>query len=303
VGEDAKAEACFDVCTALWPAFPWTYYHRGLTFLRRENHALAGADFDQVLRLRPGLASAHVSRALARQGMKKYDLAIEDLTTALELGAPETRIYFMRAAARARAGDAEGARRDREEGLRRVPTDAESWVARGVARLPKDVPGALADFEEALKRNAHSLAALQNKAHVLAEIQGRTEEGVRVLNEAVEAYPGYVPSRASRGVLLARLGKRQPALQDAEECLARDSQPATLYQVAGIYALTSRQCADDRLEALRLLSAALRKGYGLDLFARDTDLDPIRKDPEFVRIIAAARTARPQGASAGGSNP
>jgi serine/threonine protein kinase/tetratricopeptide (TPR) repeat protein len=303
VGEDAKAEACFDVCTALWPTFPWSYYHRGLTFLRRENYPLAAADFDQVLRLRPGLASAHVSRALARQGMKQYDLAIEDLTTALELGAPETRIYFTRATARARAGDQEGARRDREEGLRRVPTDAESWAARGVARLPRDVQGALADFEEALKRNPHSLAGLQNKAHVLAELQGRTEEGVRVLNEAVEAYPGYVPSRAARGVLLARLGKRQPALKDAEDCLARDSQPATLYQVAGIYALTSRECAEDRLEALRLLSAALRKGFGLDLLARDTDLDPIRKDPEFVRIVAAARAARSQDASAGGSKP
>jgi serine/threonine protein kinase/Flp pilus assembly protein TadD len=303
VGEDAKAEACFDVCTALWPTFPWTYYHRGLTFLRREKYPLAGADFDQVLRLRPGLTSAYVSRALARQGMKKYDQAIEDLTTALELGAPETRIYFTRATARARAGDQEGARRDREEGLRRVPTDAESWVARGVARLPKDVQGALADFEEALKRNAHSLAGLQNKAHVLAEIQGRNEEGVQVLNEAVAAYPGYVPSRAGRGVLLARLGKRQLALKDAEECLTRDSQPATLYQVAGIYALTSRQSADDRLEALRLLSAAFRKGYGLDLVARDTDLDLIRKDPEFIRIVAAARTARSQGAPAGGSQP
>jgi tetratricopeptide (TPR) repeat protein len=171
-----------------------------------------------------------------------------------------------------------------------------------VARLSQDAPGALADFEEALKRNPHSLSALQNKAHVLAEIQGRTEEAVQVLNEAVAAYPGYVPSRASRGVLLARLGKRTLALKDAEESLARDSQPATLYQVAGIYALTSQQCADDRLEALRLLSAALRRGYGLDLLARDPDLDPIRKDPEFTRIVAAAQTMRSQQA-AGASQP
>jgi tetratricopeptide (TPR) repeat protein len=302
LAEDARAEACFDVCTALWPSFPWTYYHRGLTFLRRENYPLAAADFDQVLRLRPGLTSAYMSRALARLGLKKYDQAIADLTTALDLGATETRIYFMRATARARAGDQEGAREDREEGLRRRPTDAESWSARGLARLPRDVPGALADFQEALKRNPHSLSALQNKAHVLAEIQARTEEAVQVLNEAVAAYPGYVPSRASRGVLLARLGKRTLALKDAEESLARDSQPATLYQVAGIYALTSQQCADDRLEALRLLSAALRRGYGLDLLARDPDLDPIRKDPEFTRIVAAAQTMRSQQA-AGASQP
>ena len=93
-------------------------------------------------------------------------------------------------------------------------------------------------------------------------------------------------------MLHARLGNRTEALADAEECLRRDREPRTVYQVAGIYALTSRVEPADRAEALRLLASALGKGYGMDLVDRDGDLDPIRNDAEFKRIVAAAKALK-----------
>ena len=75
------------------------------------------------------------------------------------------------------------------------------------------------------------------------------------------------------------------ALEDAAYCLARDAEPATLYQVACIYALTSRQEPEDRWDAFRLLSLALRQGYGKDLVAKDPDLDPIRTYPEYPPLL------------------
>jgi hypothetical protein len=113
---------------------------------------------------------------------------------------------------------------------------------------------------------------------------------VRVLDQAVEHYPDYVPSRAGRGVLLARLGQRAEAHADAEESLRRDTKPLTVYQVAGIYAQTSRQEPDDRQEAFRLLSLALRRGFGFDELERDRDLDPIRAHPAFAKLVEVART-------------
>ncbi len=76
------------------------------------------------------------------------------------------------------------------------------------------------------------------------------------------------------------------------ECLRRDREPRTVYQVAGIYALTSATDVADRADALRLLASALGKGYGLDLIDRDHDLDPIRNDTEFKRIVAAAKALK-----------
>src|SRR5262249_14800221 len=136
-----------------------------------------------------------------------------------------------------------------------------------------------------------SLAALQNKAHLLSKL-GRNAEAARALDQAVDLYPDYVPARAGRGVLRARLGDRDAAHRDAEDCLARDKKPLTLYQLAGVYALTSRQDPDDRREAFRLLSAALQKGCGFDLLEADKDLDPIRPCPEFGKLVEAARAIR-----------
>jgi tetratricopeptide (TPR) repeat protein len=135
--------------------------------------------------------------------------------------------------------------------------------------------------------------ALQNCAHVLGEQLGRTEEALEFLNKAVALYPDYVPVRGGRGILLARLGKREPAQRDAEECVLLDSKPSTLYQVAGIYALTCKQYPVDRHEALRLLSSALLKGYGLDRVDKDADFAPLRAYPEYGRLLAAVRALRP----------
>jgi tetratricopeptide (TPR) repeat protein len=298
MGQDRQAEACYDTCAAIWPTFPWVYFNRGLARLRQSDHAGACADFDEVLRLRPGLAEAHINRALARQGLGQFREGAEDLTRGLECGGTETRVYFLRARLREKAGDRAGSRADFAEGLRRQPTDEKSWIARGFARLGDDPEGALADFEQALRANPRSGAALQNKAHVLAERLGRTEEALAALDRAVALYPDAALYRSSRGVLAARLGRRAQAHADAEDALLRDAGPPRLYQAGCIYALTSRQEPEDRTRALHLLSSALRKGYGLDLVDTDHDLDPLRDLPEFRRLIAAVRALGPTGPAA-----
>jgi serine/threonine protein kinase/Tfp pilus assembly protein PilF len=286
LGRHAEAASCYSTCIALAPTLPWLYFKRGTTHLSLKNFADAQADFDHFLRERPGVAEAHINRALAWEGLGKNERALDNITRAIDLHTTQTRAYFIRALLRDRVGDRAGAEQDRATGLRLEPTDELSWVVRGLARARADAQGALADFDRALRLEPRSLDALQNKANVLSEHLARPFEAVRVLHTTIELYPHFVPARAGRGVLLARLGKRREALRDAEECLRLDSQPATLYQVAGIYALTSRQEPDDRQEALFLLASALRRGYGWGLIAIDTDLDPIRCDPEFERLTA-----------------
>src|SRR5205807_10139794 len=117
----------------------------------------------------------------------------------------------------------------------------------------------------------------------------RTQEAIQVLDRAVALYPDDVRPRAGRGVLLARLGQRKAALRDAEAALAQDTSAANLFQVAGIYALTSKKDEEDRREAFRLLSTALRKGFGFEYLEVDHDLDPIRNDLQFRRLVDACR--------------
>ena len=121
----------------------------------------------------------------------------------------------------------------------------------------------------------------------------RNEEALRALDQAVEWFPDYVPARAGRGVYHARLSHRNLAHLDAEESLRRDKSPSNVYQLAGIYALTSRSHPEDRKEALRLLSMALVKDVELlNLLETDKDLDPIRQDKEFAQLVSKSRALR-----------
>jgi tetratricopeptide (TPR) repeat protein len=285
------AAACYSTCIALAPELCWLYFKRGVVYLRAANYEEARADFDRFLLDRPAVPEGYINRALAREGLKEYDQAIRDVTRAIELGTTQTRVYFIRSLLRDRVGDRKGAAEDRQTGVREEPTDELSAVVRGVNRLGTDPKAALADFELAIQFNPRSLEGLQNKASVLADQLGQTGQALSVLDRTVEMYPWFVPARAGRGVLLARLGKRTEALRDAEECLRQDAKPATLYLVAGIYSQTSKQQPQDRDEAIYLLSTALRKGYGKELVAIDTDLDPIRKHPDFRRVSERVKSA------------
>jgi len=286
------ADSSYSTSIALRSEFPWAYYNRGLTELRQRKYADARADFDQALQRRPDMQEALVNRAMAKQGLKLYAEAIQDLTRALELQAPATQVYFLRSQLRQKTGDREGAQRDLALCLRLTPTSDVGWLARGYARMASDPKGAMADLDEALKLNPRLLAGLQNKAHLLGRMN-RNEEALRALDQAVEWFPDYVPARAGRGVYHARLSHRDLAHLDAEESLRRDKSPSNVYQLAGIYALTSRSNPEDRKEALRLLSMALVKDVELvNLLETDKDLDPIRQDKEFTQLVNKSRALR-----------
>jgi eukaryotic-like serine/threonine-protein kinase len=300
LGQDLAAEACFNTCIALDPRFGPLYFKRGLLSLKRNQYQSAREDFERALQDQPEMTEAEINRALACLALGQDQQALADLSLALEQGTPYTRVYLIRAEVRRRLGDLAGAQRDQEEGLRQQPRDELSYLARGQARLGTDPKGALADYTAALRLNPRSLPALRNQAHVLAETLRQPADAVAVLDRLLQLAPGELPARASRGVLLARLGKRDQAHRDAETCLAAAPGPPTLYQLAGIYALTSRTHPQDRAEALHLLAGAWIQGKGLDHAPRDPDLDPLRPLPEFQQLLErmrakAAKRANPPG--------
>jgi len=289
VDQDELAAMSFGACLAVRDDFAPAWMNRGLAFTRLRFLDRARADYDRALGLDPSLAEAYVQRAAVRAARGDLAGAADDLGRALDTGPSPVRVYFLRADVRARLGDKAGAQADRAAGLRLTPTDELSWIGRAEVRLADDPKGALADVEEALRLNPFSAPGLQLKAHILGERLNRPDDALAVLDRAVEFHPDHVPTRAGRGVELARRGRRDAALRDAREALLRDTRAPNLYQVGCIYALTSKTHTEDRVEAFRLLWSALKTGFGLDLVDTDTDLDPVRGDPEFRRLVAAAR--------------
>jgi tetratricopeptide (TPR) repeat protein len=295
LGQLNAAVSCYSTGIALEPDLPWAYVNRGLAHLDLRAYPDARADFDRVIALRPDMVEAYINRAVARMGVGDFAGAVADLDRALEHPDAPVQALFRRAAARERLGDREGAARDRASGMRRRPNDELSWVFRGVARLKDDPEGALSDFDAALAINPRSKSALENKAFVLAERLGRPEEAIRVYDTTLLHHPDDVKALGPRGVYHARRGRRAAALVDARAALAladqaptAQEQAFTIYQVAGIYALTSRQQPDDRREALRLLAVALQKDpTWLRTLPDDHDFDAIRDRAEYRELLGA----------------
>jgi tetratricopeptide (TPR) repeat protein len=281
-----RAVGCYDAVLALRPESHLAFYRRAAAHAQVGEHLEAIEDYSAVLKLQPDYMPAQLDRALSYAAGGNHRAAVADLDRVLTFPDAPTRVYLLRARYRTILGDRPGAAADRKEGLAREPNDEQSWIARGVARLPADTKGALADFEQALRLNPRSTSALQNKASVLSECLDRPKEALVVLDAALGVDPKYVPALIGRAVLRARTGSRTDAHNDARAALALAPTAEVQYQAACVFALTSAAHETDRAEALRLLEAALRGGFGRKELAGDTDLNPLRNVREFQNLVA-----------------
>jgi len=98
--------------------------------------------------------------------------------------------------------------------------------------------------------------------------------------------------RAGRAVLLARLGRGEEAIAEARKCLDATTQPSTLYQIGCVFAIVSEKEPKYRPEAVQLVAKALIRGFGYEHVLDDRDLDPLRKEPLFVRLVDGVRVMR-----------
>ena len=91
-----EAADSFTAAVALQPAFTLGYEHRGLARVCAKDYVGACRDLDTVLQREPDCLSALVNRAIARENLGERELAVQDLTRALESGCTATRVYFLR---------------------------------------------------------------------------------------------------------------------------------------------------------------------------------------------------------------
>jgi tetratricopeptide (TPR) repeat protein len=298
LGDHARAVTCYTTCIALVPELADPYRNRGLAYHAQGEFAAAKADFDRAIALAPERPETYVDRAKAREALSDLGGAESDLTTAIERGYADTLVYYLRGRVRSKVGKKKEAQSDRKVLRQREPTSELGWIARGLDRLGEDAAGALADFEKALRINPSSLAALRNKAHVLAEKQNKQQEAAAVLERVLELYPDSSETLSGLAVVLARLGRREDALKRLDAALQRDTRPPVRYHGACVLALTSRTVSTDADSAIVHLRAALLNGYGIDSVDHDADLAPLRRKVAFKRLVRMAEMMREQRAEA-----
>lgn len=296
------AEACYTVCIGLDHLSSLGYFYRGMTRMNRGEYQMAEDDFRQADLLNPDETPTLLNHALCQISLGKLADADRLLSRALEDPAVPSRVYFIRSQVRNQLGQGELAEQDYRRALELRPSDEISWISRGFARVAEDPQGAIADFQQALRINPRSTMALQNIAAVYAEKLNDLDRAIEFQTELLAIQPENAAQLATRGVLYARNGDRERALNDAVRALEIQSNFDIFYRVAGIYAQTSSVEKDDAKTAVRLLArAALENPFFVDsMFDDDVDLNPVRENPQVQLIMknirAMQRIAIPEGA-------
>jgi tetratricopeptide (TPR) repeat protein len=297
LGQYDDARAAYSTAAALNPKSPAPLAARGDLALRHARDAVqARADLDRALDINPKLADARLSRALLLRRLGRFPEALADLDELLQDERAATRLYFARAQVREAAGDKAGAAADRAEGMKRQPRDPASFVSRGLARQKADPEAALADFRSAEQLDPFYLEALVNQAAVLGDVLNRPVEAIAVTDRLLELCPDHPNGRGGRAVLLARTGRAGEAVAEARRLLADNPHPEVYYHAACVFALAAKADPKYRDEAVRLVAAALRQGRGYEYVLADPDLDPVRGDERFQKLVEAVRVMKELGA-------
>lgn len=290
LGELDSAEECFTACKVL-SSTPSIEAHlcRGGVRLKRGEFAKAKEDFDFVLTQDPTRPSALVNRANAWRGLGNFKQAIADLEKAEKSGRYTTRIHLLRAKLWRKLGEQEKSDADSLAGIQSKPKDFEGWISRGLARLPDDADGALADIRRGLKLRPESSMGLHNLALVLADHKKDYAQASSIYDRLVSANPKNVNALRGRAVVKARLGKEAAALADIASVFKLDKSAQTYFQAACVYSLTSKGNETKERQALALLKRALQiDGKTWRHYAKtDEDLSAIRKLPEFGMMLTA----------------
>jgi adenylate cyclase len=220
----------------------------------RENLEAADSASRKAVELAPKLAEAHASRGVALSTLRNYPGAEKEFRAAIRLdpGLYEAHYFFGRAC-----------------------------LAQGKYKE------AIEPFESAAAVRSDDYQALTFAGLAYSGL-GRKDKAAAVYRRAIEAArqqlsvnPGDVRALYLGAVAWARIGRRKEALAWASKALALDSEDsAVLYNVACLYAVLHR--TDEALDCLRKV---VRSGWRKEWIKNDPDLNSLRDNPEFQRLL------------------
>ncbi len=279
----------------------YDFYLRGKSYTRRENMDYALQMFEQAIQLDTsfGLAYAGIAHLcglifeLREQNQKWIErgLAACDRATALAPDLPE--VLISRARICYAQKKYEEAALLAQRAIERKPDCEGSWNILGRAYF------AAGRFEEAAALTARALETNGDDYNTYIPYTnalnklGRKKEAfeldlrmIEVLRQQLEHVPEDVRARILLASTLARTGQDvDDAITHLRTAVAlRPQDPNTLYNAACTYGVLSR-----KPEALEALKKAFENGYGNPTWAaNDSDLDCLRDEPEFRRLVGLA---------------
>jgi TolB-like protein/Flp pilus assembly protein TadD len=209
----------------------------------------------QAVELGPESAEAHAARGYALGQLRRYDEAVTEFETAIELGPTMFEAYFYYGTVAFTKGDLEIAAEMFEKASQSAPDDI-----RALQLLPQVY---------------RSLGRPKS-------VRSTSERRLALAERLLELDPDDVQVLLYGANALANLGERVRSLEWAERVLKAETDDAlVLYNIACFYSL-----AGEIKPALEALERSYEAGLADPEWMRqDSDLDNLRDDPRFQELV------------------
>lgn len=291
LGKTTRAEQAYTACIALQPQVGIAYFNRGMARFTQGDFAAAAGDYELAAKRSPSWFACHLNRALALQHSGKVNEAVAVLRQGIEEGYKSVSAYRLLSELYGQLQQENEKLAAWDNALSIEPLTEQEWVDRGLMELESDPKASVASFEHALERNPESINAREKLAYVHSELLADPDASMKRLDELVALAPDLPRHRAARGVLAARLGKLELAIEDAMQLeRMRLSEPIVMYQVACIYSLIGSHnpsLPEVLPKTWKWLSQALRNDGDLaQLLPIDPDMSWLRSQSGYSDRLA-----------------
>jgi clan AA aspartic protease (TIGR02281 family) len=244
-----KAFIDYDALVKATPTQPIFYKNRGICYGKLGDTDKAIADFSEAININENYMTAWDLRADAYADLGNYTSSISDYDKVLELAPMYYLGYQQRGWVKERAGDFQGALADYSTAVEIEPAFSYGFFMRG--RLYK----------------------LELKNQKLAR---QDFEQVLALTDTIE-----IEDCPEKLYVLHFLGRDREAAVLQDTLLRREPTASNYYNATCLYSLMNRTD-----EAVNFLQTAFKKGYKeFSYMETDTDLDNIRKNSKFIKLV------------------
>jgi adenylate cyclase len=221
----------------------------------RENLEAADSASRKAVELAPKLAEARASRGVALSTLRNYPGAEKEFRAAIRLDPSLYEAHYFYGRACLAQGKYNEAIEPFQSAARVRPEDYQALVFLGLA-----------------------YTGLGHKAKAAAAYV----RSIDVAKQQLSVNPGDVRALYLGAICWARIGRRKEALAWVAKALALDSEDsAVLYNVACLYAVLHRT-----KDALNCLRKVVRSGWRKEWIKNDPDLNSLRDNPEFQRLLS-----------------
>lgn len=198
-----RAIADFDRVIALRPGYASAHYGRGVAYLAKKDDARALVDYDQAIRLDPSYTAAFNSRGNLLYDKREYERAFADFNRALESSPNLPSALHGRGNVHYQRRNFDRAIKDYDEAIRLHPKYAAAFNSRAAAfRAKGEYVRALADYEAAARIDPKSVQERSIGATLF--YLGRIAESANALERRLAAAPEDAYAMLWRYITAAR---------------------------------------------------------------------------------------------------